>query len=128
VPDISAACARCPAPVEVTEETQSWQQIFNVELNRRKDKPLGINELALCDSCYPGWKAERDAAAADLRGRITRAAVAFRADVAEHGERVARERVPASLRGDPDLSRLTSAWLRWWRDGGQHTRSKGRSF
>jgi len=128
IPAVPATCARCPAPVEVTEETQRWQEVFNAELNRRKNKPLGINELALCDDCYPGWKAEREAVAAELRERVHRASMAYRADVAEHGERVARGRIPASLRGDADLSRLTSAWLRWWKDEGQNKRSKGRSF
>jgi len=126
--DIRATCARCHGEVLVTEDTQEWRDIFDGSLAARGEKLLGINELVLCGDCLPGWQAEREAFAADQRERLSSALVNFRADLEEHGERVARDRIPASARHDVSFTRAAQEYLRWWRTEGQHKRKDGRGF
>jgi hypothetical protein len=46
--------------------------MFNKQLRARRERPLSINELALCAQCYPLWKAERDAVTAEERQHDTK--------------------------------------------------------
>ena len=110
-PPMTGLCARCrKATVSITEDCANLARTFNRELKRRGEKPLGRNEVALCSTCYPGWQADRRAAAEKQEGRMYRDWDWWRTTAKEHGVERADAELPAEWHRDYSFRELKSKW------------------